>query len=124
MTRITTTLLVFLILANGTVTIMEGSGLSEDIGVDLAPGISDEVTQLTDKAKDGFSATEGLGDTLFTLFSAAFTLVSIFMQSLWALPTMLLNIGFPGWIVGPIVAPLYIISTLEVMYVATGRVMT
>lgn len=123
MTRITTTLLVFLILANGTVTIMEGSGLSEDIGVDIAPGISEDVNELTNKAKDGFSATEGLGDTLFTLFSAAFTLVSIFMQSLWALPTMFLNMGFPAWIVLPITGPLYLISTLEVMYVATGRAM-
>lgn len=124
MTRITTTLLVFLILANGAVGVMEGSGLSEDIGISLAPGISEDVDKLTDKAKEGFSATEGLGDTLFTLFSAGFTLVSIFMQSLWALPTMLLNIGFPAWFVTFIMAPLYLISTLEVLYVATGRVMT
>lgn len=121
MTRITTTLLVFLILSNGAVTVMEGSGLSEDLGVNLAPGISEEVNTLTDKAKDGFQASEGLGDTLFTLFSAGFTLVSIFMQSLWAFPNMLLNLGIPSWFVWPVTTPLYLIATLEVMYAATGR---
>lgn len=123
MTRITTTLLVFLILSNGAVTIMEGSGLSEDLGISIAPGISGEVNELTTLAKDGFQSSEGLGDTLFTLFAAAYSLVSLFMQSLWALPTMFLNMGFPAWIVVPLTAPLYLISTLEVLYVASGRQM-
>jgi len=121
MTRVTTTLLVFLVLSNGAITVMEGSGLSDDIGVTLAPGVSDEVGELTAQAKDGFSASEGIGDTLFALFAAAFTLVSIFVQSLWALPSMLLNVGFPVWIVVPLTTPLYLIATLEVLYAATGR---
>jgi len=121
MTRITTTLLVFLILSNGAITVMEGSGLSDDIGVTLAPGVSNEVSELTTQAQDGFSASEGIGDTLFALFAAAFSLVSLFVQSLWALPVMLLNVGFPVWIVVPLTTPLYLIATLEVLYAATGR---
>jgi len=123
MTRITTTLLVFLILSNGAITIMESSGLSDDLGVTLAPGVNEEVENLINIADSGFSASEGTGDTLFTLFSAGFSLVSLFMQSIWALPNMLLNVGFPVWIVVPLTGPLYLITTLEVLYVATGRLM-
>lgn len=123
MTRITTTLLVFLILSNGTVTIMEGSGLNDDLGVELAPGISDQVEELTRLASDGFQANEGLGDTLFTLFAAGYSLIALFAQSIFALPTMFLNLGFPAWFVIPLTGPLYLISTLEVLYAATGRLM-
>jgi len=123
MTRITTTLLVFLILSNGTVTIMEGSGLSDDLGVSLAPGVEQEVNNLTELASDGFQSSEGLGDTLFTLFAAAYSLIALFAQSAFAVPTMFLNLGFPAWFVVPLTGPLYLVSTLEVVYAATGRQM-
>jgi len=123
MTRITTTLLVFLLLSNGAVTIMASSGLSEDLGVTVAPGISEEVKTLEDRAKNGFSASQGAAETLFTLFGAAMNTVSLLVKSIFALPTMLTNLGFPGWFVGALIAPLYVISTLEVLYAATGRVM-
>lgn len=119
--RITTTLLVFMIIANGTVTIMETSGLSEDLGVELAPGISETIDNLIDDMKEGFSPESGLGQTLFTLFTAAGKLFKILVQSLYAFPTMMMNLGFPDWMVTAFFAPAYMLSTLEIMFIITGR---
>jgi hypothetical protein len=38
-----------------------------------------------------------------------------------AAPTLFLNVGFPPYIVLPLFAPIYVISTLELVYVGTGR---
>lgn len=121
MSRVTTTLLVFLLLANGSVTIMETSGLSEDLGVELAPGISEEMDDLTDKLKKGFSPDAGPGETLFTMFTAAGSLFKILVQSIYALPTMLVNLGFPEYIVTAFFGPAYLLSTLELVMIVTGR---
>lgn len=121
MTRVTSTILIFLIILNGTVTVMQGSGLSEDIGVTLAPGVDKAINKAVGQAKDGFSASEGLGDTLFSLFVAAMSTVSALFNSVFAAPTMFTNLGFPSWFVWPVFTPMYLISTLELIYVATGR---
>lgn len=121
MTRITSTLLVFMILANGGITVMEGSGLSDDLGVTLAPGVDNAIDQVLSDAKDGFTASEGLGDTLFSLFSAGMGTFNVLIQGVFALPQMMMNLGFPEWIVMPFFAPMYVISVLELIYMATGR---
>jgi len=120
-TRVTTTILIALILMNGTVGIMEASGLSEDLGVQFAPGVGDSVENATDRAKDGFQAGEGGGETLFGLFLSGVSLISALIDTIFAAPTLLINLGFPEWLVYPLVAPLYVISALEIMFVATGR---
>lgn len=121
MTRVTSTVLVFMLLLNGGVTVMEGSGLSEDLGVTLAPGVDKAMDKVVDNAKDGFTASEGLGDTLFSLFAAAMGTFEVLVQGVFSLPSMLLNLGFPEWFVIPVFAPMYIISTLELIYAASGR---
>ncbi len=123
MSRITSTLLIFLILTNGAVTVMEGSGLSDDLGVELAPGVDKAVDDVVKNAEDGFTASEGLGDTLFSLFAAAMGTFKILIEGVFSMPQMFLNLGFPGWIVWPLFAPVYVISTLEFIYAATGRVL-
>lgn len=121
MTRITTTILIVMVLLNGTVTVMEGSGLSEDIGVTLAPGVSESIDDVIKNAKDGFTASEGLGDTLFSLFAAAGGTFRVLISGVFSLPAMFLNLGFPSWMVLPIFAPMYIVSTLEIIFAFTGR---
>jgi uncharacterized protein (DUF983 family) len=39
----------------------------------------------------------------------------------FAAPVMFMNLGFPEWFVLPVFAPMYLISTLELIYAATGR---
>jgi len=121
MTRITTTVLIMLLLLNGTVTIMAGSGLSEDLGVDLAPGITDSMNNAIESLKNGFSPSAGVGETLFTLFIAGLQIMGIVVDAITAVPTMFLNLGFPSWIVLPLFVPMYAVSTFELVYMATGR---
>lgn len=121
MTRITSTLLIFMILANGSITVMEGSGLSDDLGVTLAPGVDKAMDNVLENAKKGFSASEGLGDTLFSLFAAAMGTFNLLIQGVFSLPQMFLNLGFPEWAVLPLFAPMYVVSTLELIYAASGR---
>lgn len=121
MTRITSTVLVFMILFNGGVTIMEGSGLSDDLGVTLAPGVDNAMDKVVENAKAGFSPNTGLGDTLFSLFATAMSTFELLIAGVFSMPSMFLNLGFPAWFVLPIFAPMYVISTLELIYAATQR---
>jgi len=121
MTRITSTVLVILLLLNGSASIMEASGLSDDLGVDISPGVDRALNDAVSTAKDGFSSRAGPLDTLFALFISAMKLFETLTQAVFAAPTMFTNMGFPGWFVYPVFAPMYVVSTLEIVYVATGR---
>lgn len=121
MTRITSTILIFLVLTNGAVTVMTGSGLSDDLGVELAPGVDKAVDEVIENAKEGFAPNNGLGDTLFAMFAAAMGTFKVLIQGVFSMPQMFINLGFPDWIVYPFFAPMYIIATLEMIYAATGR---
>lgn len=121
MARITTSILVFMILLNGTVGIMAASGLSDDLGVDLAPGVSQTVEDAVDQFRQGFSPSSGLGETLFALFIGAIRVFQIAVETVLAMPSMLINLGFPDWLVIPFSLPLYALSTLEIVAIATGR---
>lgn len=121
MSRIISSVLVFLILMNGTVTMMTASGLNEDLGVTLAPGIDDSMNELIEQMKDAFDPNAGLGQTLFSLFMSAVSVGEIMLQGLTAAPQAFLSMGFPEWVVFPLFAPMYLLSTLYLVYLATGR---
>lgn len=121
MARITTTILVLMLLMNGSVTIMAGSGLSEDIGVELAPGISDKMDEVVDRMKDGFSPNVNIVESFVSLAVAGVRLFQVVIEGTYAAPAAFLNLGFPAWFVVPIAAPLYLISTLEALFIALGR---
>lgn len=121
MARITTTVLVLLLLMNGTVTIMSGSGLSEDIGVELAPGISDKMDDVVDNMKKGFSPNVNVVQSFVSLAVAGLRLFQIVIEGTYAAPAAFLQLGFPAWFVVPVAAPLYLIATLEALFIALGR---
>jgi hypothetical protein len=121
MTRVSTTILIALLLMNGTVGIMEASGLSEDLGVNLAPGVSETMDEMVTNARDAINPSSGFGETLFSLFISGVKLLETFMVGVFAAPSMLINLGFPAWFVIPVTSPLYVIGSLEIMYAATGR---
>lgn len=121
MTRVTTTILVVLVLMNGTVAIMEGSGLSDDLGVELAPGISESVNDAIETAQSGLDADAGLGETLVALILSSLRLFEALITSVFSAPQAMVNLGFPPWIVYPITGPMYIIAALEFIFVAIGR---
>jgi len=121
MTRVTSTILIAIILMNGTVGIMASSGLEDDLGVELAPGVSDAVQESVDTAKSGLQADAGLGQTLISVVLSGLLLFKGIIVGVFAAPTMFTNLGFPAWIVAPIAAPLYVVAALEFVYIATGR---
>lgn len=121
MARITTTILVVMLLMNGTVTIMAGSGLSEDIGVELAPGISDKMSEVVTEMKRGFSPNVNVVESFVSLAVAGVRLFQVVIEGTYAAPAAFLNLGFPAWFVVPVAAPLYLIATLEALFIALGR---
>ena len=121
MTRITSTILVVLILLNGSVTVMEASGLSDDIGVELAPGISDRMESLTETMREGFQPGTGVVESLLSVIIAAGQLFTIVIQATYVVPTAMINIGFPSWLVTAFFAPAYLLSTLELVFLLGGR---
>jgi len=121
MTRITTTILVFLVLMNGVTAVMAGSGLSDDLGVTIDPGGDSAVNESVSEAQSGFSPGGGGLSTLFGLFTSAMGFLQSLVTSVFAAPQMFINLGFPSWIVGPVFTPMYVVAALEFVYVATGR---
>lgn len=125
MTRITSTILVFMLLANGTVTVMAASGLSEDIGVELAPGVSDQMETVTEQMKKGFSPNINIVESFISMALAGLNILTVLVTGLWALPTMMINLfggsGLVATIVTALFAPMYMLATLEMVYMATGR---
>jgi hypothetical protein len=121
MTRISSTVFIVLMLLNASAGIMVASGLSDDLGVTLAPGVSEKINELTDKVEQGFSPSSGLGETLFTLFIAAILVFQLILDGVTLAPVMLTNMGFPPWLILPMFAPMYVIGVLELIYVGTGR---
>jgi len=121
MTRVTTTILIFLMLMNGTVGMMAASGLTSQLGVALAPGVSDTMDDVQDRAERGFSPASGFGETLFALFMSGITLIQGLIKGVFAAPQLFINLGFPPWTVIPLMAPVYVIATLEILFMATGR---
>jgi len=124
-TRITSTVLIFLLLLNGTAQIMTVSGLSDDIGVELNPGAEEAMDNAVSSAQAGFDPNVGAIESLVSFVTAGFDLFSVFVSSAWAAPTMLKNLLGGGAVVKTVVdvimLPLYLVSTLELIYVATGR---
>lgn len=120
MSRITTTIVVVMLLTNGGVTAMESSGLADDLGVTLAPGIDQTMDDLTNDVEE-FRTSEGLGDTLFALFASAGNVMEIIISGAFAAPSMLLNLGFPTWLVVPLFSPMYVLGSLELVSIFTGR---
>lgn len=121
MTRVTSTILVVMILLNGSITVYEGAGLAEDTGVSLAPGVNDAMDNVITEMKKGFNPNIGVVESLISLFLAGLNIFRVVVEGLYAAPSMFLNLGFPSWIVVPFMAPLYLISTLEMVFLATGR---
>lgn len=121
MSRIMTTVLIALVLMNGAVTVMEGSGLAEDVGVTLAPGISERADSIVETMKGGFQPGTSVVASLLSIAISVGNLFLLVLQSAYAFPTALLNLGFPTWFVVPVFAPFYILGTLELALVVLGR---
>lgn len=121
MTRVTTSILVFLVLANGAATVMSTSGLSDDLGVQLNPGIDNEMDSVVEEMKNGFNPSTTVVESLLSMLVAFGRLFLVVIQGMYAAPTMLINLGFPDYLVTVFFAPAYVLSTLELGSIVIGR---
>lgn len=124
MARITTTVLVVVILLNGVATIMDVSGLSEDLNVNMETGVSHEVEETITDVKDAFNPNIGSVQSLISLALAALGVFEIVISGTLAAPTLVINILGGGTLVETVVtvifSPMYVISTLELISVSLG----
>lgn len=125
MTRITSTILVMMLLMNGTATIMEVSGLSDDLGVQIETGVDDAMDRLVNDMQRGFSPNINIIESFVSLALASVRVFEILVNAVYVAPTLMMNILGGGELVNLIVtvfmAPMYLISTLEIVFLATGR---
>lgn len=120
MARITTTIFIFTLLLNSVAGVMAASGFSEDIGVSIAPGVGESMDQATE-ALDGFDPSVSIIESFVSLAVAAGRLFQAVITGAFALPSALINMGIPAWAVTAFAAPLYVISTLEIVAIMVGR---
>ncbi|MDR9431757.1 MAG: hypothetical protein RI568_13805 [Natronomonas sp.] len=124
MTRITTTVLVMVILMNSGATIMDVSGLNDDLGVEMETGVSDAVDETVEEMKTAFDPNIGSVESLISLSLAAIGVFEIVIEGVFSAPTMMINILGGGEVVETVVlglfAPMYAISTLELVSIAIG----
>lgn len=121
MSRISTNILIILVLINGSVGIADASGLSEDTGVSLETGVGESLDKSVAHAKKGFAPGSGAGQTLYNLFWSAWNFFKTLIVGTYSAPSAFINLGFPAWFIVPLFAPLYIIAVLDLIYAAAGR---
>jgi len=119
MSRIGSTVIVFLLLINGMSGAMAASGINDDLGVTLNPGIENQIETITENAP-----TTTVTESFVGVSIAALGTFQVFVTAMTTGgPTMFINLGFPEWIVVPVFAPLYVVATLEFIYIVTGRIL-
>lgn len=125
MTRITSTILALMLLMNGGAAVMEVSGLSEDIGINIETGIDQQMQQFTQDMKNGFNPNVNIIESFVSLALAAVRVFFILVEAVYAAPNLAMNLLGGGAtvnaFVGMVSLPLYMVATLELLYMATGR---
>lgn len=125
MTRITSTILAIMLLMNGTATIMEASGFSEDIGIVIETGVDKQMEKLVHDMKQGFSPNVNIIQSFISLALAAVRVFLILVNAVYTAPPLMINLLGGGSLVNLVVTtvslPIYLISTLEILYMATQR---
>lgn len=125
MTRITTSILVMMVLLNGSVTVMDASGLSDDLGVQLETGVDDKMQSVVDELKKGFSPNVNVVESFISLAIAGLRVFQVVIEGVFAAPTAAINLLGGGSTVTAVVtaffSPVYVISTLEILAIAIGN---
>jgi len=125
MSRITTVVLITVLLLNGGVTIMEASGYSDDIGVELNTGVDESMENTVAELKKGFSPDVTIVESFISLAIAGLNVFQLVVEGALAAPTAIINILGGSQIVevtvGAFAAVLYVVSTLEILSIALGN---
>lgn len=101
--------------------VMQASGLNHETGLNPDPGIEQDVNQSESELRD-YSASRNSGETSFVsgVVSGVGETMSVY-KIMFALPTMLQNLGLPAWLAAFFSAPAYFMFGLYTIYLITGR---
>jgi len=125
MTRITTTVLIMMVLLNGSATIMEASGLNDDLGVEIRTGVDEKMGEIVNETNGAFDPNINVVESFISLSVAAINVFGLIIEGVFAAPTLMINILGGSSLVETAVtvfmAPLYIIATLEIIAIAIGN---
>lgn len=110
----------FLILLNLAAGMITASGLGAALSVNPEVGADDQVAAANDNASQ-VEPSQGLRDTLFSLYSStAGTMTAIFRLIFYG-PVMLQNLGVPAFITTFVFGGASVIVAADVIHYLTGR---
>lgn len=118
--RVSTKILVFMIFLNASSTVVQASGLAEDMGISPKPSDTGALED-AQRQSQSVNASSGVGSTLFGLYTEGGMLVQGFVGVLAGGPIMLAGLGIPLWVLTFIFAPAYVISAVDIYYALSGR---
>ena len=118
--RYSTRIVIFLIFLNAAAGVMVSSGVAADWGVSPTPG-GDEAIQEANETASSIQGSGGFGETLFGAFAGAANAFGDIFGLATAGPTMISNLGVPGWLTGFLFGPLYLLVGIDLVYILTQR---
>lgn len=118
--RISTNIVLFMVLSSAFIGAFEAGGVWEDWGVDVDAGISDQI----DETQDAFKriTTGSLGaDTLIGVFLTVLNTLKLGYALVTALPTFMGNVGVPTIVTDILDAVVFIIIGRDILSAYAGR---
>jgi hypothetical protein len=119
-----TNILIFLVALNASAVVLGAAGVSQSVGYDPNIGGDAQIESANESVGD-VNTNKGSGFDTFVgaVISAASTLTDVFGIVI-AGPTMLINLGAPGFIVYPLATPLYLLVGIDILQIISGRDLT
>lgn len=118
-------IVVFLIFLNAAAALFmacdPGPCIAQDTGVEPDVGGGEEIGQVTNESQNVESDVGGVSGTWIGNVVAGARRVASMFSVVYAGPTMLNNLGVPGWLVTFVFAPMYIVVALDVLSVFTQQ---
>jgi hypothetical protein len=118
--RYSTRVVVFLLFLNAAAGAFVASGAAGDWGISPTPG-GDEVIEQANESATSIQGDGGFAQTLFGAFAGAANAFESIFAVVFAGPLMLSNLGVPGWLVGFVFAPAYLLVGIDLVYILTQR---
>ena len=118
-----TNILIILIALNASAALIGASGLGAALGYQPTVGGDDVIDDAEDDAGEIDAERSAIDTFVSGVITAAQTLLSMFSVVI-AGPRMLINLGAPTSIVTFVSAPLYILVSIDILEVISGRNIT
>lgn len=107
-------------LLNGVAGVLAASGVAADLGINPQPG-GDEQVDRAEQSAENVEAGGGFGSTLFALYTTVTGTFETVYKLVFYGPTMLENLGVPGWMTGLFNSVITLVVATDIAYILTGR---